>query len=146
MKQPITLIILALLTLAQASADPPPRTVAREQQAIRDHEKLNILQTELNDQHQLAAQLQRQRALNLQSGNTEELAKTEARLEEVTGNLTQLQQEINLAQSQPEANKPVSVRLTVLPKTEEKTDTPKESAKPNNQSGPWWDLYNKRKN
>src|SRR5664280_2237879 len=98
MKQHITIIILTLFATTPASADTPPaRIVASEQQASRDNEKLNILQSEINEQQQLAAQLQQQKAIDLASDNKEELAKTEARLEEVTGNITQIQQEIHLA-------------------------------------------------
>ena len=68
MKQPITLIILALLTTTPASADTPPaRIVGSEQQANRDNEKLNILKNEIKEQQQLAAQLQQQRAIDLKT-------------------------------------------------------------------------------
>ena len=140
MKQPITLIILAMLA-TPASADLPAKTVSSEQQASRDNEKLNILQSEINEQRQLATQLQQQKAIDLQNDNKEELAKTEARLEEVTGNITQIQQEINLAQGQPTAIKPVTVRLNSPQGTAQK-----ETEQPNAQTGQWWDLYNKKKN
>ncbi len=139
MKQPITLIILALFATTPASADPPPtRIVGSEQQASRDNEKLNILQSEINEQQQLAAQLQQQKAIDLVNDNKEELAKTEARLEEVTGNITQIQQEIKIAQSQS-----VTVRLNT-PHGAEPTKTAKnEIEQPNAKTGQWWDLYNK---
>jgi hypothetical protein len=141
MKQHITIIILTLFATTPASADTPPaKIVASEQQASRDNEKLNILQSEINEQQQLAAQLQQQKAIDLQNDNKEELAKTEARLEEVTGNITQIQQEIKLAQGQP-----VTVRLN-LPKEGEPTKTAqKEAEQPNAKTGQWWDLYNKNK-
>lgn len=142
MKQPITLIILALFATTPASADPPPtRIVGSEQQASRDNEKLNILQSEINEQQQLAAQLQQQRAIDLTNDNKEELAKTEARLEEVTGNITQIQQEIKLAQGQP-----VTVRLNSKQGAELTKTAQKEAEPPNAQTGQWWDLYNKKKN
>jgi len=142
MKQPITLIILALLTTTPASADTPPaRIVGSEQQANRDNEKLNILKNEIKEQQQLTAQLQQQRAIDLQNGNKEELAKTEARLDEVTGNITQIQQEINLAQSQP-----VKVRLNTPQGAEQTKTAQKEVEQPNAKTGQWWDLYNKKKN
>lgn len=146
MKPLITLFILAIAGISGASADQPTRTVSSEQQANRDQEKLNILHNESNEQRQLAAQLQQQRALALQNGNREELAKTEARLEEVTGNITQLQQEINLAQGNPGAIKPVTVRLTPRQEAEPTRAAPKAAGQANNQAGQWWDLYNKRKN
>jgi chromosome segregation ATPase len=117
-----------------ASADLPAKTVDSEQQASRDNEKLNILLSEINEQRQLATQLQQQKAIDLQNDNKEELAKTEARLEEVTGNITQIQQEINLAQGQLNAIKPVTVRLNSPQRTEQ------------TKTGQWWDLYNKKKN
>jgi len=142
MKRPLIIITLALLATTQASADTPPiRTVSSEQQINRDNEKLNILQSEINEQQQLAAQLQQQRAIDLQNDNKEELAKTEARLEEVTGNIAQIQQEIKLAQHQP-----VKVRLNA-PKGAEPTKTAQKEAEPlTAQTGQWWDLYNKKKN
>jgi tRNA nucleotidyltransferase/poly(A) polymerase len=138
MKRPL-IIILTLLATTPASADTPPtRTVGSEQQASRDNEKLNILQSEINEQQQLAAQLQQQKAIDLANDNKEELAKTEARLEEVTGNITQIQQEIKIAQSQS-----VTVRLNT-PHGAEPTKTAKnEIEQPNAKTGQWWDLYNK---
>jgi polyphosphate kinase 2 (PPK2 family) len=145
MKPLITIFILALAGISVSNADLPTRIVSSEQQANRDREKLSILHNESNEQRQLAAQLQQQRALDLQNGNQEALAKTEARLEEVTGNITQLQQEIDLAQGNPGAIKPVTVRLT--PQGAEPTGAdPKAAVQANNQTGQWWDLYNKRKN
>ncbi|MFZ2171035.1 MAG: hypothetical protein WAW61_15530 [Methylococcaceae bacterium] len=141
MKRPLIIITLALLATTPASADPPTRTVGSEQQASRDNEKLSILQNEINEQQQLAAQLQQQRAIDLTNDNKEELAKTEARLEEVTGNITQIQQEIKLAQGQP-----VKVRLNAPQGAEPTKTTPKEAEPPTAQTGQWWDLYNKNKN
>lgn len=141
MKRPLIITILTLFATTPASADPPPiRIVATEQQANRDNEKLNILKGEFNEQQQLAAQLQQQRAIDLQNDNKEELAKTEDRLEEVTGNITQIQQEIKLAQGQP-----VTVRLNSKQRAEQTKTTPKEADPPTAQTGQWWDLYNKNK-
>jgi hypothetical protein len=146
MKQPITLIILAML-VTPSSADPPAKTVGSEQQASRDNEKLNILLSEINEQRQLATQLQQQKAIDLQNDDKEELTKTEARLEEVTSNITQIQQEINLAQGQPIAIKPVTtVRLNSPQGTEQTKAAQNETEQPNAQTGQWWDLYNKKKN
>jgi len=146
MKPVITIFILALVGMSASSADQPPRTVSSEQQANRDNEKLNILHNEINEQRQIATQLQQQKAIDLTNGNKEELAKTEARLEEVTGNITQIQQEINLAQGSPVAIKPVTVRLNPLRGAEETRTAQREAEKPNNQTRQWWDLYNKREN
>jgi hypothetical protein len=141
MKCPLIIIILALLATTPANADQPIRMVSSEQQTNRDNEKLVILHNEFNEQQQLATQLQQQRAIDLQNANTEELAKTEVRLEEVTSNIAQIQQEIKLAQGQP-----VTVRLNA-PQRAEQTKTPKDEAEqPNSQTGQWWDLYNKKKN
>jgi hypothetical protein len=146
MKLFITLILLTLLAITPATANPPAITVDSEQQAARDHEKLNILHNEINEQRQITAQLQQQRAIDLANGNQNELAKTEARLEEVSGNITQIQQEINLAQGQLVAIKPVTVRLNPQQGAEATTIAQKEAEQPNNPSGQWWDLYNKKKN
>jgi chromosome segregation ATPase len=140
MKRPLIIITLTLLATTPASADLPTRIVASEQQASRDNEKLSILQSEINEQQQLAAQLQQQRAIDLQNDNKEDLAKTEARLEEVTGNITQIQQEIKLAQGQS-----VTVRLNSPQGAEPTKTTQKEIEPPNTQTGQWWDLYNKNK-
>src|ERR1035437_4276347 len=99
-------IILALFATTPAIADPPTKIVGSEQQATRDNEKLTILQNELNKQNQIATQLQQQRAIDLTNDNKENLRTTETRLEEVSGNITLIQQEINLAQ-----NSPITVRL-----------------------------------
>jgi hypothetical protein len=141
MKIVITLILLTLIALTPATAKPPTTTVDSAQQATRDHEKLNILRNESNEQRQIAAQLQQQRAIDLTNDNKEELAKTEARLEEVTGNITQIQQEIKLAQGQP-----VTVRLNSKQGAEPTKTAQKEAEPPNAQTGQWWDLYNKKKN
>ena len=127
--------MMALFVTYTASADQPIRTVSSEQQTNRDTEKLNILQSEINEQQQLAAQLQQQKAIDLANDNKEELAKTEARLEEVTGNITQIQQEIKLTQGQP-----VSVRLNTPHVAE-----PTKNEPPLVKAGQWWDLYNKNK-
>jgi len=141
MKRPLIIITLTLLATTQASADLPTRIVASEQQASRDNEKLSILQSEINEQQQLAVQLQQQRAIDLQNDNKEELAKTEARLEEVTGNITQIQQEIKLVQGQS-----VTVRLNTPHGAKPTKTAQNEAEQPNAKTGQWWDLYNKRKN
>ena len=145
MKIVITLILLTLIALTPATAKPPTTTVDIEQQATRDHEKLNILRNESNEQRQIAAQLQQQRAIDLANGNQEDLAKTEARLEEVSGNIIQIQQEINLAQGQPAAIKPVTVRLNPLQGAETTRTAQNEAELPKSPSGQWWDLYNNKK-
>lgn len=145
MKHSAAAIILALFAVIQANADPPTRVVSTGQQANRDNEKLTILQNEYHEQRQLAAQLQQQRAVDLQGSNTEALAKTEARLEEVNGNMTQLQQEINLAQGQPAVIKPVAVRLTPARATEETKTTQRETETTPDPTGQWWDLYNPKR-
>lgn len=146
MKPLIGTFILALVGMSVSSAGQPTSIVSSEQQANRDKEKLNILHNESNEQRQLAAQLQQQRALDLQNGNQEALAKTEARLEEVTGNIAQLQQEIDLAQGKPGALKPVTVRLTPRQGADQTGTALRDAEQANNQAGQWWDLYNKRKN
>jgi polyphosphate kinase 2 (PPK2 family) len=146
MKPLIVSFILALVGISVSSAGQPTSIVSSEQQANRDKEKLNILHNESNEQRQLAAQLQQKRALDLQNGNQEALAKTEARLEEVTGNIAQLQQEIDLAQGKPGAIKPVTVRLTPQRGAEPTGTAPRDAEQANNQARQWWDLYNKRKN
>jgi hypothetical protein len=127
-----------------AHADPPSTLIASEQQAFRDREKLNILQNEINEQRQLSAQLQQQKALALQNDNQAELARTEARLEEVTGNITQIQQEINLAQGNPIGINPVTVKLTALKVDDHIKTVSRDDRTANKPAGPWWDLYNKR--
>jgi len=77
----------------------------------------------------------------LQNDNKEELAKTEARLEEVTGNISQIKQEIKLAQGQP-----VTVQLNSPQGAEPTKTAQKEVERLNAKTGQWWDLYNKKKN
>jgi hypothetical protein len=127
MKRPLIIILTLLATTPGRADTPPTRTVGSEQQASRDNEKLNILQSEINEQQQLAAQLQQQKAIDLANDNKEEL-----------GNITQIQQEIKIAQSQS-----VTVRLNT-PHGAEPTKTAKnEIEQPNAKTGQWWDLYNK---
>jgi hypothetical protein len=133
-------IILALFATTPAIADPPTKIVGSEQQATRDNEKLTILQNELNKQNQIATQLQQQRAIDLTNDNKENLRTTEARLEEVSGNVTLIQQEINLAQ-----NSPITVRLNQSQEKEPTKIALKEVEQPNVPTGQWWDLYNKKK-
>lgn len=142
MKRSFIITILTLLATTPASADTQStRVIASEQQASRDNDKLNILHNEINEQQQLATQLQQQKAINLQNDNKEELAKTEARLEEVTGNISQIQQEIKLAQGQP-----VTVQLNSPQGAEPTKTAQKEVERLNAKTGQWWDLYNKKKN
>lgn len=143
--KPAAFIVLALLTVTQANATPPAKVVSGGQQAHRDNEKLAILQTELTEQRQQATQLQQQRAVDLQSGNTEALAKTEENIEEVTANITQIEQEIKLAQGQSIPIKPVSVRLTPVGETDATKTARQETEPPIGQTGQWWDLYNQKR-
>jgi hypothetical protein len=138
-------LTLALLVPLHVIADPPATAISNVQQANRDNEKLTILQNEYTEQRQLAADLQQQRAVALQGGNNEALAKTEERLEEVNANIAQIQQEINLAKGQPVALTPVSVRVKPVQETEGNIHTAKEAENQNAQSGQWWDLYNKNR-
>ena len=141
----IILLFIAIFAAQPASADPPTRIVDSGQQAVRDHEKLNILQNELNEQRELAAQLLQKRAIDLSNDNQDELAKTESRLEEVNGNITQIQQEIKLAQGQTGTIKPATIKLQPLKLTEPTKTAQREDEQPNSPTGQWWDLYNKRK-
>jgi hypothetical protein len=134
-------IIIALFATTPANADPPTKIVGSEQQATRDNEKLTILQNELNKQKQIATQLQQKRAIDLTNDNKENLTTTEARLEEVSGNVAMIQQEINLTK-----NSPVTVRLNQSKENEPTKIAQKEVEQPGNSTGPWWDLYNKKKN
>lgn len=145
MKTKTAFLTLALFVPFPAIADPPTRAISNTQQANRDNERLTILQTEYTEQRQLASELQQQRAVALQGGNKEELTKTEERLEEVNGNIAQIQQEINLAKGQPTSITPVSVRVKPVPETEA-NPTVKEIENQNAQAGQWWDLYNKNRN
>lgn len=141
----IILLFTAIFAAQPASADTPTRIVDSGQQAVRDHEKLNILQNELNEQRELASQLQQKRAIDLSNDNQDELAKTESRLEEVNGNITQIQQEIKLAQGQTGTIKPATIKLQPLKPTEPTKTAQREDEQPNSPTGQWWDLYNKRK-
>jgi hypothetical protein len=127
-----------------AHADPLSTLIASEQQAFRDREKLNILQNEINEQRQLSAQLQQQKAVALQNDNQAELARIEARLVEVTGNITQIQQEINQAQGNPGPINPVTVKLTPAQADDHIKTVSRADKTANNPAAPWWDLYNKR--
>lgn len=136
-------IILSLLTIIlagqPASADQPPRIVDRTQQAGRDAEKLTILQNEINTQRDLASKLQQKRAIALSTDNKADLADIESRIEEVVGNIGQIQQEIDLAKGQGGAIKTATVQLSPIQQTPQT-----QTAQPNNPTGQWWDLYNKK--
>jgi hypothetical protein len=150
MKQRILVIILAILATTEVCADPPARKVDSGQQATRDHEKLQILLKELDEQRGLAAGLNQKKALALEKDNKPELADTEIRLVEVNDNITQLQQEINLAQGQPTEIQPVVIQPAALrrnqgAKTDNGIPTQTELEKATENTGQWWDFY-RRKN
>lgn len=117
-------------------AQTPVTQVNIAEQLSRDAEKIKILQAELTEQKQLAADLQKNRAVQMVDDDKQALAKTESRLEELNANIKQLEQEIALAEGRP--NKTVVVKPVTMPAnnsvaTVQKTDT----------NGPWWDLYNR---
>lgn len=150
MKQSILVIIIALFVTIEARAEPPTRKVDSGQQASRDQEKLQILLNELNEQRGLAAQLNQKKALALKNDNKAELAETETRLVEVNDNITQLQQEINLAQGQPAIIQSVNLQTAALRRnqnvTQETIDsTQTEPEKTAEKTGQWWDFYRRGK-
>lgn len=138
------ILIITIGLAAPTYAQAPATTVDSAQQTARDAEKLTILQAELTEQKQIAANLQQTRAVQLAANNKTELDKTESRLEEVNGNITQLQQEIDVAQGKAKAVKTVVVKPvdTAKPDTVKtaQNDQP-QTAQP---AGPWWDLYNRK--
>jgi len=137
---------LLLLTIGVATpthAQTPSTTVDSAQQIARDAEKLNILQAELTEQKQLAANLQQTRAVQLAGDNKTELDKTESRLEEVIGNIAQLQQEIDVAQGK--AVKTVVVKPVNLAKPDEVKTAQRGQPQTAPAAGPWWDLYNRQR-
>lgn len=150
MKQRILVIILAILATTEASAAPPARKVDSGQQATRDHEKLQILLKELDEQRSLAVGLNQKKALALEKDNKPELADTEIRLVEVNDNITQLQQEINLVQGQPAEIQPIVIQPAALrrnqgTKPDNGMSTQTEPEKATEKTGQWWDFY-RRKN
>lgn len=150
MKQRILVIILALFIIIEANAGPPTRKVDSGQQASRDQEKLQILLNELDEQRGLAAQLNQNKALALKNDNKVELAETETRLVEVNDNITQLQQEINLAQGQPAISPPVTIQPSALRRNLSSNNetiiaSQTESGKSAEKTGQWWDFYRRGK-
>lgn len=144
MKQRIIVIIVAILATPEANADPPTRTVDSGQQAIRDQEKLSILLKELDEQRGQIAQLNQKKALALKSDSKPELAEAENRLIEVNDNISQLKQEINLAQGQP-----ASIQPAVLPRnlnTSNDTARPIQTGTTTQNTGQWWDFYRRKNN
>lgn len=137
----IAAILLTAGLVPPTHAQTPATTVDSAQQTARDFEKLTILQSELAEQKQIAANLQQTRAIQLATGNKTELDETESRLEEVSGNIAQLQQEIDLAQGKAKAVKTVVVKpVTTAQPDEAKSGQPQAAIT----AGPWWDLYNRQ--
>lgn len=134
------LLTIGLVAPIQAQTT-PPTYVDSAQQTTRDAEKLTILQAELTEQKQVAANLQQTRAVQLASNNKTELDKTEARLEEVNGNIAQLQQEIDVAQGKAKAVNTVVVKAV---DTATKGDVKGDQTQIASPAGQWWDLYNRK--
>jgi len=135
-------LLLTFSVVNYTVADTPPKTVIpSETQAARDLEKLTLLQGELTEQKQKSTQLQKARAIHLANNDQDSLAQTEARLTEVLNNITQLQQEIDLAQGKTKAVAVKAVAATGYLQTP--PSQPAISARIE-QAGPWWDLYNRR--
>ncbi|CAA9891707.1 conserved exported hypothetical protein [Candidatus Methylobacter favarea] len=119
-------------------------TVDSDQQSARDSEKLTILQAELSEQKQLAANLQQTRAVQLAGANKTELDKTESRLEEVISNIAQLQQEIDVAQGRAKAAKTIVVKPVNFTKPDEVKTAKSGESQAVPAAGPWCDLYNRQ--
>jgi hypothetical protein len=137
----IAVILLTSGLVPPIYAQTSATTVDSAQQTARDFEKLTILQAELTEQKQIAADLQQSRAVHLANDNKTELDKTESRLEEVVGNIAQLQQEIDVAQGKAKAVKTVVVKPVATAKPDEaKSGQPQAAIS----AGPWWDLYNRQ--
>ncbi|MDT4292372.1 hypothetical protein RO575_22630 [Methylomonas sp. MO1] len=137
-------MLLTLSVVTPTLARPPLAIIDSAQQTARDAEKLTILQAELTEQKQIATSLQQNRALHLASGDKSELDKTEARLEEVNSNISQLQQEIDLAQGKTKDIKTVVVKPIAAPKQEDVKTAQNGQPQPVTAAGPWWDLYNRQ--
>lgn len=136
MQKTSILLVITLGVVTPTIAQTPATQVNIAEQLSRDAEKIKILQAELTEQKQLAADLQKNRAVQMVDDDKQALAKTESRLEELNANIKQLEQEIALAEGRP--NKTVVVKPVTMPAnnsvaTVQKTDT----------NGPWWDLYNR---
>lgn len=137
----IATLLLTMGLAVQTHAQTPATNVDSAQQIARDFEKLTILQAELAEQKQIIASLQQTRAVQFAAGNKTELDETESRLEEVSGNIAQIQQEIALAQGKAKAVKTVVVKPVVTAKPDEaKSGQPQAAIT----TGPWWDLYNRQ--
>lgn len=139
-------VAIMLLTMSVATptiAQTPATNVDSAQQTARDTEKLTILQAELTEQKQIAANLQQNRAVQLASGDKTELDRTEFRLEEVSNNIAQLQQEIDLVQGKTKAFKTVIVKPVYPPKPDDMKTAKNGQPEPISTAGPWWDLYNR---
>lgn len=138
-------IILTIAVATPTQAQTPATMVDSAQQTARDADKLAILQAELAEQKQIAANLQQTRAVQLSTDDKTELNKTESRLEEVNGNIAQLQQEIDVAQGKAKTVKTVVVK-PVEPGNPN-TAKPAQSGQPQaaTSTGPWWDLYNRQR-
>lgn len=137
MQKTIVLLVITFGVVEPTFAQKPTLQVNVAEQQSRDAEKIKILQAELTEQKQLAADLQKKRAVQMADDDKQALVNTENRLEELNANIKQLEQEIALAESR--ANKTVVVKPVTVPAnnsvaTAQKTDT----------NGPWWDLYNKQ--
>lgn len=130
-------ILLTIALAAPTFAQTPAAQVNVAEQQSRDAEKIKILQAELTEQKQLLADSQKNRAVQMAANDTDALAKTENRLEELNANIKQLQQEIALADGS--ANKTVVVTPVTPPIANAAATTPQKSST----TGPWWDLYNK---
>lgn len=134
--QKTIILIMTIGVVAPTFAEAPTPQVSVAQQQSRDAEKIKILQTELTEQKQLAADLQKNRAVQMAADDKEALAKTENRLEELAANIKQLEQEVALADGT--AKKTVVVKPVIVPAKKAVTTAQKAEA-----GGPWWDLYNR---
>ncbi|MCQ8118481.1 hypothetical protein [Methylomonas rosea] len=137
-------IVLTIAVATPTQAQTPATTVDSSQQSARDSEKLTILQAELTEQKQIAANLQQTRAVQLAANNKTELDKTETRLEEVGGNIAQLQQEIDVAQGKTRAVKTVVVKPVEQGRQPAGKPAQTNPAQAATATGPWWDLYNRQ--
>ena len=137
MQKIIIFVVMTIGVVTPTLAQTPPAQVNVAEQQNRDVEKIKILNAELTEQKQLLADAQKTRAVQMSANETDALAKTEHRLEELNANIKQLQQEIALADGS--ANKTVVVAPVTTPVANAAT-TPQKTA---TTTGPWWDLYNK---
>lgn len=136
MQKTIIFVVMTMGVVTPTLAQTPPAQVNVAEQQNRDAEKIKILNAELTEQKQLLADLQKTRAVQLAANDTDALAKTENRLEELNANIKQLQQEIALADgstNKTDVVTPVTPPVANAATTQQKTST----------TGPWWDLYNK---